>query len=61
MGVTKLGSSYSIALMVISQLIFATIIDTLGLFGSNKIPLNFTKVIGIIVMIIGVLIFRMKG
>ena len=39
--VTLVGASLTVSLMVIAQLLFATIIDSFGLFGTEKIPLTF--------------------
>ena len=61
MGISRLGASFSISLMVIAQLSFAAVIDAYGLFGSDKIPFDFTKFIGIVIMIIGVIVFKSKG
>ncbi|OLS03239.1 DMT family transporter [Tissierella creatinophila] len=61
MGVSTLGASFAISLMVISQLSFAAVIDTFGLFGSDKIPFSLTKLMGIIIMVIGVIVFKWKG
>jgi|LFRM01.1.fsa_nt_gb transporter family-2 protein len=61
MGVSKLGATFAIAIMVISQLSFATVIDSFGLFGMDKIPLNLTKLIGLVVMIIGLMIFQLRA
>ncbi|MDR7871154.1 MAG: DMT family transporter [Tissierellaceae bacterium] len=60
-GVSLLGASFSIALMVIAQLFFATVIDTLGLFGAEKIPFDFTKLIGLVIMAVGVIVYNSKG
>lgn len=59
--ITALGASLTMSLMVISQLIFATVIDTFGLFGTEKIPFDFTKLMGLIIMIVGVVVFKSKG
>ncbi|NLN15668.1 MAG: DMT family transporter [Tissierellia bacterium] len=59
--VTLLGASFVVSLMVISQLAFAAVIDALGLFGNEKIPFDFTKFLGLILMIIGVIVFKLKG
>lgn len=59
--VTALGASFAISLMVISQLLFAAVIDALGLFGTEKIPFDLTKLLGIVIMVIGVVIFKSKG
>lgn len=61
MGISTLGASFAISLMVISQLSFAAIIDTFGLFGTDKIPFDFTKLMGIVIMIAGVIVFKWKG
>ena len=59
-GVSLLGASLSTTLMVIAQLFFATIIDTFGLFGTEKIPFDLTKIAGLAIMIVGVIIFNSK-
>lgn len=60
-GISLLGPTFSVAILLITQLIFATIIDTFGLFGNPKIKFDFTKPLGILVMIIGIIIFKLKG
>ena len=59
--VTLVGASLTVSLMVIAQLLFATIIDSFGLFGTEKIPFDLSKLIGLIVMIVGVVIFKSRG
>ncbi len=61
MGVSMLGASFAITLIVISQLGFSIVIDTLGIFGADKIPFDLTKLTGIIIMIIGVIVFKWRG
>ncbi len=61
MGVSTLGATFAISLMVISQLMFATIIDTLGLFGMDRVPFDFTKLMGLIIMVIGLVVFKLRG
>lgn len=61
MGVSTLGPSFAISLMVISQLSFAAVIDNFGLFGTDKTPFGITKLIGIVIMVIGVVVFKSKG
>lgn len=60
-GITSIGASFAISLMVIAQLFFASIIDNFGLFGSEKIPFDITKAIGLIIMVVGVVVFKSKG
>ena len=61
MGVSKLGATFAIAIMVISQLSFATVIDCFGFFGMDKIPFNLTKFIGLMVMFIGLINFQLRA
>lgn len=60
-GFNMLGASYAAILMVISQLVVATLIDKYGLFGAAKIELDFTKYLGLAVIIAGIIIFNSKG
>lgn len=59
-GITSIGPAYSVSILLISQLIIALLIDTFGLFGIEKVPLNPAKLIGISMMISGVLVFKIK-
>ncbi|MRN52625.1 DMT family transporter [Paenibacillus monticola] len=59
-GMGRLGTAYSVAFILVAQLIFALIIDSMGLFGVTKTPLQWNKLAGIGVMIGGILIFKGK-
>ena len=56
----QLGPAKAALLIVISQLIGAYILDLLGLFGVEKEPLEWRKVIGMGIALIGVAIFQWK-
>ncbi|MCF2682958.1 DMT family transporter [Faecalicatena contorta] len=56
----QLGPAKSVLLIVISQLIVAYLIELLGLFGVEKEPLEWRKVIGMGIALIGVAIFQWK-
>jgi transporter family-2 protein len=60
-GISLLGVTFSVSILLITQLIAATIIDTFGLFGSPQIKFDFTKPLGVFIMIIGIIIFKLKG
>lgn len=60
-GIAMMGPTYSIATILVAQLIAAGIIDAFGLFDSTKISFGWTKIIGIAIMIIGIVIFKWKG
>lgn len=55
-----LGPAKAVMLIVIAQLIVAYVIELLGLFGTDKQPLEWRKVIGMGIAIAGVVIFKWK-
>ncbi|MBQ1993351.1 MAG: DMT family transporter [Lachnospiraceae bacterium] len=56
----SLGPAKAVMLIVISQIIVAYIIELFGMFGVEKQPFSWRKVIGAIVAIIGVVVFKWK-
>lgn len=55
-----LGPAKAALLIVIAQLIVAYAIELLGMFGVEKEPLQWRKVIGMLISLIGVAIFQWK-
>lgn len=55
---SALGPARSVMLIVISQLIIAYVIELLGMFGVDKQPLEWRKVIGMALSIVGIVIFK---
>lgn len=55
-----LGPAKAALLIVFSQLIVAYVIELLGLFGVEKSPLEWRKVIGMLIALVGVTIFQWK-
>ena len=53
-----LGPAKAVMLIVISQLIVAYLIEVLGLFGAEKQALEWRKIIGMVIAIVGVVIFK---
>lgn len=53
-----LGPARAAMLIVISQLIIAWLIELLGMFGVEKAPFEWRKLIGMVIAIIGVVIFK---
>ena len=53
-----LGPARAVMLIVIAQLLVAYVIELLGLFGVEKQPLEWRKVIGMGMAIVGVIIFK---
>ena len=56
----QLGPAKAALLIVISQLIVAYVIELFGLFGVEKEPLEWRKVGGMALALIGVAIFQWK-
>lgn len=59
--ISLLGMTFAVALMLITQLIAASLIDNFGLFGCAVIKFDITKFLGLVVMIAGIVIFKIKG
>ena len=56
----QLGPAKAAFFIVMSQLIVAYVIEVLGLFGVEKEPLEWRRVIGMVIALIGVAIFQWK-
>lgn len=54
----SLGPARAAMLIVVAQLIVAYVIELLGLFGVDKEPLEWRKVIGMLISIVGIVIFK---
>ena len=59
--VGSLGPTFGISIILISQLLTAGIIDAFALFDSEKIRFAAHNYLGIILMIIGIIIFKWKS
>lgn len=59
-GIELLGPTYAISTILVAQLTAAALIDAFGLFDSTQLRFGITKVVGVIVMIIGIAIFKWK-
>ena len=56
----SLGPAKAVMLIVISQIVIAYLIELFGLFGVDKVPFQWSKLIGTAVTIIGIVIFKYK-
>lgn len=55
-----LGPARAVMLIVIAQLIIAYVIELCGLFGVEKQPIEMRKIVGMLVAIAGIVIFKWK-
>lgn len=61
LSMNRLGPAKAVLLIVISQILVAYIIELMGLFGSDKTPFHWSKLIGVLVSIAGIVIFQWKS
>lgn len=59
--VGSLGPTFGISIILISQLLTAGIIDAFALFDTEKIRFTAHNYLGIILMIVGIIIFKWKS
>lgn len=55
---SALGPAKAAMLIVIAQLIVAYLIELFGMFGADKQPFEWRKVLGMVVAIVGIVIFK---
>ncbi|MEJ8545972.1 DMT family transporter [Brevibacillus borstelensis] len=56
-----LGPTYAISVVLTSQLGFALLWDSLGWFGLDKVPFTFKQLLGVLVIVGGILAFKLGG
>lgn len=59
-GIKHLGASFSTSVLMSSQLICALWWDSMGWFGLERVPFTWQKGIGVVVLIVGLVLFKMK-
>jgi transporter family-2 protein len=60
-GIKDLSPTIAISTILISQLLVAALIDAFGLLGAEKVAFDWTKYLGLAMMIGGVLVFKCKS
>lgn len=58
--VADLGPARANMFIIIAQLGVAFLIEAFGIFGSEKVPFEWRKVLGLVIVIIGVITFKWK-
>lgn len=59
-GISLLGVTLAITILLVSQILTAYTIDVMGLFGTVPIHFTWTKPLGILIMVAGIVIFQLK-
>ncbi len=58
-GITLLGATYASSIFLVSQILLSVIIDYKGLFGMERLEFNSMNIVGLVVMLLGLLIFKL--
>ncbi|MGM0410001.1 MAG: DMT family transporter [Bacillota bacterium] len=59
-GVSGLGASYSLTLVITAQILATFIFNYFGLFGEKIINYSASKILGLFLMIIGLIIYQLR-
>ncbi|WP_316568928.1 DMT family transporter [Neobacillus sp. YIM B06451] len=59
--VMRLGPTYGISIVMVSQLVYALIMDSLGLMGLEKVVFSGKHLVGVLVIVAGILVFKFGG
>lgn len=59
-GIGALGATLAVSAILISQLTVAALIDAFALFGSEKVPFGWLKILGLALMVGGTVVFKIK-
>ncbi|WP_434753001.1 DMT family transporter [Paenibacillus amylolyticus] len=60
-GMKLLGPTYAISIVLTSQLSFALLFDAMGWLGLEKIPFSWNQLIGVLVIVGGIVLFKFGG
>ena len=58
--ISSLGTTVGIGAILVAQIATAAAIDAFGLFGSKKVSFGINEIIGIVLMIAGIVVFKWK-
>lgn len=58
-GISALGASYSITLLIVTQIIANALINYYGIFGEHVISFSWTQITGLIMIIGGIFLYQL--
>ncbi|MGZ7441285.1 DMT family transporter [Paenibacillus sp. TH7-28] len=58
-GVKRLGPTYAVAIVMTSELGFALLFDSMGWLGLQKVPFTPKQLIGVLVIVGGIIVYKM--
>ena len=59
-GIGEIGASYSVTIVIITQIILTAGVNYFGFFGEPVITFSLTKIIGLVLMISGILVYQLS-
>lgn len=59
LAIGNLSPVYATSIILISQLTVSAIVDAFGLFGTEHIAFTWTKIVGLLVMVGGIVLFKL--
>lgn len=57
-GISAIGASYAVTILIVSEILFTFVISLFGFFGETVLAISFTKILGLVLMIGGVILFQ---
>ncbi len=57
-GISDLGPTYATMLILLAQLVVSCLIESFGLFGTEKLCFEWSKLIGVALMVAGIIVFK---
>lgn len=60
-GMKLLGPTYTISIMMTSQLGFALLFDSFGWLGLAQVPFTFKHLMGVMIIVAGIAVFKFSG
>lgn len=60
MSIGKLGPAYAIMIILVAQTFASYLIELFGFFETEKVPFMWTKLLGVGIMVIGIILFQWK-
>jgi bacterial/archaeal transporter family-2 protein len=60
-GIRLLGPTFAVSVILTSQLLLALLWDSMGWMGLDKVPFTPTKLIGVLIIVGGIVVFKSGG
>jgi bacterial/archaeal transporter family-2 protein len=60
-GIRFAGPTYAVSIVMIAQLGFALVCDSMGWFGVEKVPFSLNQLVGVLVIVGGIAVFKLGG